>query len=118
MPELATLSVDPSAGSGDLSQGHLLPARALGDAGWTHDPSPAAGGDRGSFRPRTAALRADAVPSGSIDAAPSGGVASLARRGDLQASVATPADRQTRKLRRRGAGRPSRRAADVAVCVG
>ena len=42
----------------------LLPARTLGHAGWPHDPGAIARGDRGSFRPRTPPLRADAIPSG------------------------------------------------------
>ena len=36
----------------------------------------------------------------------------------LEAAAATPADGQTRKLRRRSPGCPARRAGDIAVCVG
>jgi hypothetical protein len=51
----------------------------------SHDPGAAAGGGRWSFRPRTAPLRADAVPSGTVDAATAGGIPALGWRGDLEA---------------------------------
>src|SRR5208283_1171832 len=58
----------------------------------------------GSFRPGTAPLRADAVPSGAVHAAPAGRLAALGEGGDLETPAATFADGQTRKLRRRSAG--------------
>ena len=95
----------------------LLPARTLGHARWTDDPGPVAGGDRGPFRSGTPPLRADAIPSGAVDAAPAAGVVAIGGGVDLEAAVATPVDRETRGLRRRSPGCSARRAGDIAVGV-
>src|SRR5205085_8397728 len=106
------------AGPGDCGPCDALSARALGHAGWTHRPGPIAGRDRWPFRPRTAPLRADALPSGAIDAAAVGGVVAVGGRVHLEATGATPADGQTGRVRRRSASGFARRAGDLALCVG
>src|SRR5690349_14340695 len=106
------------AGSGDFGQCHLLAARTLGDAGWTHHPGATAGGDRWPFWPRTAPLRAAALSSGAVDAAAADRAAAIAGRVDLETPGATPADRQTGRFRQRGTRRVARRAGDLALCIG
>ena len=80
-----------------------------------HEPGAVVGGDRWLFRSGTPPLRVDALPSGTIDAAPAGDIPALGGRGDLQAPATTPADGRARKTSlpkpqeafRRGARRPS-----------
>src|SRR3954465_10692463 len=89
------------AGPGDCGPCDALSARALGHAGWTHCPGPIAGRDRWPFRPRTAPLRADAFPSGAVDAAGVGGVFAVGGPVHLEATGATPAHGETGRVRRR-----------------
>ena len=88
------------AGPRDFGARDLLPARTLGHARWPDDPGPIARGDRRSFRPGTAPLRADAISSGAVNDAPAAGLVTLDGGRDLEAAVGSPVERKPRGLHR------------------
>ena len=75
----------------------------------------AAPGNRRPFWPGTASLRADAIPSGSIDDASTVGFLAIGGDCDLEAAVGSLIEREPRGLHRRGPECSARGAANVTL---
>jgi hypothetical protein len=86
----------------NCATGSPVPARALGDARRPGRGGAVAGGDRRSFWPGAAPLRAGAIPSGPGDRATAGGDAGGDRRRSLEAPGRSAVDRLPGLLPGRG----------------